>query len=78
MEKLLCPYCGGEMRRGWLRSRLQKAGAGPQPPQPAAGINAPAIPIKATALRWLLCALVNAAERNGAPGGSDPNAVGGG
>ena len=21
MEKLLCPYCGGEMRRGWLRSR---------------------------------------------------------
>lgn len=21
MEKQLCPYCGGEMRRGWLRSR---------------------------------------------------------
>ena len=21
MEKLLCPYCGGEMRRGWVRSR---------------------------------------------------------
>ena len=21
MEKQLCPYCGGEMRKGWLRSR---------------------------------------------------------